>query len=243
MTVTQTARPIASGTLLAIQLHPTSLSIDGVDVDAPPELRIEATVDTSGKIDIADAPARATDALDGIDLSKLLGESAPTLPDRGLRIGESWPASSKGDGPNGGYTLTGSATLFGYRLESGRVVAVVKIDRRGPVVRKTQIARAPVTIRGTSQTRTEHHIDVDTGYLISSSSRSSTRLRVSLPSQRPSATIDIEQRSSMSRVAQTEKSSPITRVTGIEGSRLPGAGTTSAWNSLATASANGFSPG
>ncbi|HLF69915.1 MAG TPA: hypothetical protein VI541_03045, partial [Actinomycetota bacterium] len=56
MSVTQTARPVPSGTRLMIQLHPNALSIDGIDVDTPRELRIEATVDGSGKVDITHAP-------------------------------------------------------------------------------------------------------------------------------------------------------------------------------------------
>lgn len=118
-------------------------------------------------------------SLTALELDRLVTEFRPVLSEHPVAIGETWPAAVRVDGAVSRMRLDGEGRLDGFRLRSGRRLAVVHLERSGEVLTSQTVGRAVVQLPGKVSSNMTAEIDMDQGRLFAATSRSVTVFRLS----------------------------------------------------------------
>lgn len=162
---------------MQLTLDPISRTEDGVSLPpGAPVVTLDLDVRPDGTIKGTAVPA--TIGI-GIQLDRLLAEALPRLPNRAMRIGESWNAPLVVKSDDTSIDLKGSGRLVGFNLRDRRRLALIRIKRNGEVTSVQRVGRAPLTVAGTSKLTTNAEIDTDEGMLVSLWTRSDSKFDLS----------------------------------------------------------------
>lgn len=165
---------------LSLTLTPVSLSIDGLDAPLPAPSSIELEALTSGAIEkVVGSTLFSPGSAAALEASTLLAEHRPPLPRRAVTVGDTWPVPLEISNQQTKLALTGTGTLSGFELFDRRRVADVSIRRTGQVTSSLDLGKAPVQLKGTSQSTVRMLLDIDKGQIVESVTRSTTRYSMS----------------------------------------------------------------
>jgi hypothetical protein len=152
---------------------------DGRHVNPGPALTLDLDVGPDGHVTRVGATSSLpAGALGSLGLDRLLAESRPPLPARGVRLRDRWnadlaafaPAASGGRGS--AIDLPGIGRLERFLLRDGRRIAALTIERRGRVVSGSGGPDAT----GTATDRTTAEFDLDRGLVIDATSKALTNV-------------------------------------------------------------------
>ena len=118
-------------------------------------------------------------ALGSLELSRLLAESRPPLPARGVRLRDQWRAdlaTQDGVGGVSSIDLAGTGRLDRFLLRDGRRIAGMTIERRGRVATRQDGAGPGETVTGTATDSTTAEFDLDRGLVIDATSMARTNV-------------------------------------------------------------------
>lgn len=165
---------------LEVALEPGEALQDGVHVNPGPALVLDLDVGPDGHVQrVGQTDSLPAGALSSLDLGRLLSESRPPLPARGVRLRDRWNAGLTTPAANGGGTaidLTGTGRLDRFLLRDGRRIAAVTIDRRGRVATQAGAPQTTDTVTGTETDTTSAEFDLDQGLVLDATSTALTEV-------------------------------------------------------------------
>ncbi len=178
------------GGRLRLTLEPGTALQDARPIDPGPALSLDLDVGPDGHvIRITGTPSVPVGAIDALDLGRLLAESRPPLPARGVRLRDRWNADVSSSGAASSIRLTGTGRLEGFSLAGGRRLATIGIARQGQVVAASNgpgsvlsptPVPAPGTLTGTATDTASARFDLDRGLVVEATSSATSA--VSIPS-------------------------------------------------------------
>jgi hypothetical protein len=166
------------GGRLEAALEPGEAVQDGRHVNPGPALTLDLDVGPDGHVTRVGATSSVpAGAVGSLGLDRLLAESRPPLPARGVRLRDRWNADLAAFAPaasGGGSTidLVGTGRLERFVLRDGRRIAALTIERRGRVATGSDGPDAT----GTATDRTTAEFDLDRGLVIDATSKALTNV-------------------------------------------------------------------
>jgi hypothetical protein len=176
----------AGGGRLEAVLEPGEAVQDGRHVNPGPGLTLDLDVGPDGHVTRVGATSSLpAGAMGSLGLDRLLAESRPPLPARGVRLRDRWNADVATPVPDapaasgaGGSTidLSGTGRLERFLLRDGRRIAAMTIERRGRVALRPDGPSATGTATGTATDTTAAEFDLDRGLVIDATSKALTNV-------------------------------------------------------------------
>ena len=165
------------GGRLEAVLEPGEAVQDGRHVNPGPALTLDLDVGPDGHVTRVGATSSVpAGAVGSLGLDRLLAESRPPLPARGVRLRDRWNADLAAFAPasGGGSTidLVGTARLERFVLRDGRRIAALTIERRGRVATGSDGPDAT----GTATDSTTAEFDLDRGLVVDATSKALTNV-------------------------------------------------------------------
>lgn len=175
-----------------LTISPRDLIENGVRVETPPSTTLDLELTPEGSVArVVRSAELSPAALIELELEGILREVLPPLAERAVEIGESWSAAMVSDTGRTKLDLKGSARLSSFRLHDRRRLAKIQVERRGRITTSQRVGRADVLLPGTSRSRLTAEIDLDGGFLVSSSARSVADFDIAAGGVRPAGLFDL----------------------------------------------------
>lgn len=175
-----------------LTITPRELIENGLRVEVPPSTTLDLELTPAGAVArIVRSAQLSPAALVELELEGILREVLPPLPSRPVEIGDSWNAALSSDTGRTKLDLKGSAKLSAFQLHDRRRLAKIQVERRGSITTSQRIGRADVVLPGTSRSRITAEIDLDGGFLVSSSAHSTADFEIAGGGGRPAGLFDL----------------------------------------------------
>lgn len=176
---------------LEVSIRPRRYSEDGIATTTLRPIELTYTLDSSMT---AVGSSAATDPQQpSASLVPVLGHEFAALGRKPVDIGDIWPSDLRLTGVEE-LDLKGTSTLEGFRVAHRRRSAVVSTRRSGTLSTTQAIGKASADLNGTLEQTIESQLDLGSGSLAASDTRSRARLQVSVAGSKQ-ALVTVTQRS------------------------------------------------
>lgn len=193
-TVTMKRSRAATGGQASITIDPSRFTDDGLVTRDLRPVTLVYSIDASGNTRaVSGATSYAGQATMGA-LTAILGQEFASLIDFEAEIGDEWRSPLKLSSDDERLDLDGQSRLEGFEVSSRRRAAVVATTRSGAAYIKQKIGRANAELDGQIEQRLRSIIDIDTGALLVSDTRSTARFEISISSAKQGI-VSVTQRS------------------------------------------------
>ena len=193
-TVTMKRSRSASGGQVSITINPTRFTDDGLVASDLRPVTLVYSIDAAGNTQaVSGATSYAGQATMGA-LTAILGQEFASLIDSEVEIGDEWRSPLSLRGADEQLDLDGQSRLEGFEVSARRRAAIVTTTRSGAADIKQKIGRANAELDGQAKQNLRSIIDIDTGALLMSDTRTTARFEISISSAKQ-GTVSVTQRS------------------------------------------------